>query len=179
MLNLMRNTLKTLIECKKFDRVLEKVKSNEFCFHSNVKFCLNVIKGWNNKRFPTDGSPQRWKWRTNQWIIRITCMVVWLLPLSTSCRVWRSPQQWSQLKILNPDSNFAKVKSVSLDLSITYLKAIQRGETILIEANTLRLGNKIAFLSVDIFNKNTNELVCHRKTHQISVETMISILFRI
>ena len=64
-----------------------------------------------------------------------------------------------KIEDLKADQTFVKVKSVSLDLSITYLKAIRRGETILIDANTLKFGRNIAFLSVEIFNKQTNELV--------------------
>ena len=54
---------------------------------------------------------------------------------------------------------FVKIPSVSLDLSITYLSGVQLGETIIIEANTLKCGKNIAFLSVDIINKQTKHLV--------------------
>lgn len=61
------------------------------------------------------------------------------------------------------DSRYSKVKSVSVDLSISYLNGIKKGETLVIEANTLKAGRTLAFLEVSIYNKNNNQLVATGK----------------
>jgi len=48
---------------------------------------------------------------------------------------------------------------VSINLSLSYLKGAQIGEEILVKAHTDRLTKKLAFLSVQIINKETGDLV--------------------
>ncbi|KAL5015844.1 hypothetical protein ScPMuIL_005433 [Solemya velum] len=43
---------------------------------------------------------------------------------------------------------------VSVDLSVSYMKAVKVGEDIIIDAKTLRQGKTLSFLTVDITNKN-------------------------
>lgn len=55
------------------------------------------------------------------------------------------------------------VAGVSVDLNITYLKAAKLGEDILIDAKTLKAGQNLAFLSVDIRNKADGSLIATGK----------------
>jgi acyl-coenzyme A thioesterase 13 len=63
----------------------------------------------------------------------------------------------------SPDEKMTRIASVSIELSISYMSPIKLGQTILIEANTLKYGKSIAFLNVDIFNKETLKLVANAK----------------
>lgn len=65
-------------------------------------------------------------------------------------------------KALNNES-FARIGSVSVELSLSYMSPVKIGETILIEANTLKYGRSLAFLNVNIFNKETLKLVANGK----------------
>ena len=46
------------------------------------------------------------------------------------------------------DPKYVKVKSVSVDLSISFMNGIKRGQTLVIDANTLKAGKTLAFLDV-------------------------------
>jgi len=48
---------------------------------------------------------------------------------------------------------------VSVNLSVSYLKGAQIGEEILVKAHTDRVAKKLAFLSVQIINKETGDLI--------------------
>lgn len=48
---------------------------------------------------------------------------------------------------------------VSLDLSVQYLSAIPEGSTIIIEAETVKKGQSVAFLSVQVMDKESNKLL--------------------
>uniref|UniRef100_A0A8C4QSY5 Acyl-coenzyme A thioesterase 13 n=1 Tax=Eptatretus burgeri TaxID=7764 RepID=A0A8C4QSY5_EPTBU len=48
---------------------------------------------------------------------------------------------------------------VSVDMNITYMKAAQEGETVMITADVLKQGRTLAFTSVDIMNKDTGHLI--------------------
>ncbi|KAG8235447.1 hypothetical protein J437_LFUL015795 [Ladona fulva] len=48
---------------------------------------------------------------------------------------------------------------VSVNMNINYLKPAFEGEEIVINANTLRAGKKLAYLSVDIKKKESGDLV--------------------
>ncbi|XP_050702977.1 acyl-coenzyme A thioesterase 13-like [Eriocheir sinensis] len=48
---------------------------------------------------------------------------------------------------------------VSVNMNISYMKSAKIGEEILINAETLKLGKTMAFLDVDITNKDTGALV--------------------
>ncbi|CAF1025729.1 unnamed protein product [Didymodactylos carnosus] len=52
---------------------------------------------------------------------------------------------------------------VSVDLSVSFLKAAKPGETIIIDAETIKLGKTLAFLNVELRNKKTNELIATGK----------------
>jgi acyl-coenzyme A thioesterase 13 len=56
-----------------------------------------------------------------------------------------------------------RIASVSIELSVSFMSPIKLGQTILIEANTLKYGKSIAFLNVDIFNKENHKLVANAK----------------
>ncbi|XP_002735754.1 acyl-coenzyme A thioesterase 13-like [Saccoglossus kowalevskii] len=43
---------------------------------------------------------------------------------------------------------------VSVDLNVTYMKAVKEGETISINAEVLKLGKRLAFTTCDISNEN-------------------------
>ncbi|VEN60186.1 unnamed protein product [Callosobruchus maculatus] len=49
--------------------------------------------------------------------------------------------------------------SVSVDMHMTYLKGAVVGDTIEIDARTTRVGKTLAFLEVDIRNKDTGDLL--------------------
>uniref|UniRef100_A0A914QX77 Thioesterase domain-containing protein n=1 Tax=Panagrolaimus davidi TaxID=227884 RepID=A0A914QX77_9BILA len=49
--------------------------------------------------------------------------------------------------------------AVTVDLSISYMNAVKLGETIIIEANTLKHGKKLAFLEAKVFRKSDNSIV--------------------
>ncbi|OTF77246.1 acyl-coenzyme A thioesterase-like protein [Euroglyphus maynei] len=53
--------------------------------------------------------------------------------------------------------------TVSVDLSLSFLAGVPEGRTIRLETETLRVGNKIAFLTGKIYEKDTNKLVVHCK----------------
>lgn len=48
---------------------------------------------------------------------------------------------------------------VSIDLSVQYFASILSGTTIVIEAETVKRGKSIAFLTVDILDKDTRKLM--------------------
>ncbi|CAD5117204.1 DgyrCDS6001 [Dimorphilus gyrociliatus] len=48
---------------------------------------------------------------------------------------------------------------VSVNMNISYLKAAPSNTTIVIDARTLRVGKRLAYLSVDVTNKETSELI--------------------
>uniref|UniRef100_A0A0P4WDA0 Thioesterase domain-containing protein n=1 Tax=Scylla olivacea TaxID=85551 RepID=A0A0P4WDA0_SCYOL len=48
---------------------------------------------------------------------------------------------------------------VSVNINVSYMKGAKTGEEILINAETLRVGKTMAFLDVDIINKETGDLV--------------------
>lgn len=52
-----------------------------------------------------------------------------------------------------------KSPSVSVDLIVSYLKAARVGDEIIVDARTLSAGKTLGFLTVDIRNKATNELL--------------------
>ncbi|XP_069941973.1 acyl-coenzyme A thioesterase 13 isoform X1 [Cherax quadricarinatus] len=51
------------------------------------------------------------------------------------------------------------VPGISVDISVTYLRAAKTGEEIMINAETLKIGRSLAFLSVDITNKESGALI--------------------
>ncbi|XP_023720534.1 acyl-coenzyme A thioesterase 13 isoform X2 [Cryptotermes secundus] len=51
------------------------------------------------------------------------------------------------------------VPGVTVDLHVSYMKAVADGETIVIDCSTLKAGRRLAFLSVEITKKQTGELV--------------------
>ncbi|XP_011214495.2 acyl-coenzyme A thioesterase 13 [Bactrocera dorsalis] len=48
---------------------------------------------------------------------------------------------------------------VSVDLHVTYLKAAKEGDTILVSANTIRAGKKLAFIECVLMQKNDGAIV--------------------
>lgn len=61
------------------------------------------------------------------------------------------------------DNGMTRIASVSVDLSVSYMSAVKPGQTIIIEAKTLKFGRSLAFLNVDILNKDTLKLVANGK----------------
>lgn len=51
------------------------------------------------------------------------------------------------------------VPGLSVDLNVSYLKAAKTGEEIIINAETLKAGKNLAFLSVYITNKESGDLI--------------------
>lgn len=61
-------------------------------------------------------------------------------------------------------------RGVSIDLSISFYNAAREGDNVEIEAVTKKAGKKIAFLEVDVRNKDTNKLLaCGRHTKYIGI----------
>lgn len=52
-----------------------------------------------------------------------------------------------------------ETRGVSIDLSVTYMTAAREGDNIEIEAITKKTGKKIAFLEVEVRNKDRNQLL--------------------
>ncbi|XP_013793379.1 acyl-coenzyme A thioesterase 13-like [Limulus polyphemus] len=52
-----------------------------------------------------------------------------------------------------------EVAGVSVDLNVTYLKGAKAGDELQVESSLLRAGRSMAFLSVDIRNKETGLLI--------------------
>ncbi|XP_041987525.1 acyl-coenzyme A thioesterase 13 [Aricia agestis] len=50
-------------------------------------------------------------------------------------------------------------RGVSIDLSISYLNAAREGDNIIVEAITRKLGKKVAFLEVEVRNKDKNQVL--------------------
>lgn len=48
---------------------------------------------------------------------------------------------------------------VSVHISVNYLKAAKEGDDVLIDANILRAGKKLAFLQCDLRHKTDNSLI--------------------
>ncbi|XP_076463014.1 acyl-coenzyme A thioesterase 13-like [Babylonia areolata] len=55
------------------------------------------------------------------------------------------------------------IPGVSIELSVSYIKAALPGETLLVEAQTSHMGGRLAFLTVDIKNKDTGALIAQGK----------------
>jgi len=53
--------------------------------------------------------------------------------------------------------------AVSVELSVSYLNPVKTGETIVIEAETIKQGKTIAFLDVKIRNKSNGKLIATGK----------------
>ena len=138
MVNLIRNTLKVLTESNKFDRVLNKV---QIVSASNGRLTAEM-----------EVTEESLNWSDSLHGGMTATLVDQLSSLALTTALVKEED-------LKTETNFAKVKSVSLDLSISYLNGVKKGETLLIEAKTLKFGKTIAFLCVDIFNKQTNQLV--------------------
>ncbi|XP_037777603.1 acyl-coenzyme A thioesterase 13-like [Penaeus monodon] len=51
------------------------------------------------------------------------------------------------------------VPGVSVNINVSYMKAATSGQEIVINAETLRVGRNLAFLSVDITNKESGALI--------------------
>lgn len=49
--------------------------------------------------------------------------------------------------------------TVSIDLTVSFLRKIVVGDEIVIDARTLSVGKRIGFLTVDIYNKATKQLL--------------------
>ncbi|XP_034839753.1 acyl-coenzyme A thioesterase 13-like [Maniola hyperantus] len=61
-------------------------------------------------------------------------------------------------------------RGVSIDLSISYLSGAKEGDNIEVEAVTRKLGKKIAFLEVEVRNKDKNQvLATGRHTKYVGV----------
>ncbi|KAM3968569.1 acyl-coenzyme A thioesterase 13 [Aphomia sociella] len=61
-------------------------------------------------------------------------------------------------------------RGVSIDLSVSYLTAAKEGDNILVEAVTRKTGKKVAFLEVEVRNKDNNQvLATGRHTKYIGV----------
>lgn len=66
-----------------------------------------------------------------------------------------------QIQMTNEPPKFG---SASVEMSISFMGPVRVGDTILIEAWTEKVGKNLAFLSVNIFNKNKdNQLVATGK----------------
>ncbi|XP_045614158.1 acyl-coenzyme A thioesterase 13 [Procambarus clarkii] len=48
---------------------------------------------------------------------------------------------------------------VSVDINVSYISAAKTGEEIIINAETLRVGRNLAFLNVDVINKESGALI--------------------
>ncbi|XP_026332560.1 acyl-coenzyme A thioesterase 13 isoform X1 [Hyposmocoma kahamanoa] len=56
-----------------------------------------------------------------------------------------------------------ETRGLSIDLSVTYLNAAKEGDKIEVEAVTRKVGRKIAFLDVELRNKDTNKVIATGK----------------
>ncbi|CAG2178956.1 unnamed protein product [Oppiella nova] len=138
---LMRNTLKTLVESNGFDRVLQQVNITS-ASKGRISAEMVVTEGSTNFSGRLHGG------MTATIVDQLSSLAL------TAALVTDSEQR---------EQHFAKVNSVSLDLSVQFLSGVQLGDTLLIEANALKCGKNIAFLSVDIYNKKSNQLVANGK----------------
>ncbi|XP_050361077.1 acyl-coenzyme A thioesterase 13 [Nymphalis io] len=50
-------------------------------------------------------------------------------------------------------------RGVSIDLSVSFMTAAREGDNVLVEAVTRKVGKKIAFLEVEVRNKDNNQLL--------------------
>lgn len=60
-------------------------------------------------------------------------------------------------------SRFVFTTALFFCSSFSFLKAAKKGETLLIDAETVKLGRTLAFLSVEFRNKKNNELLATGK----------------
>ncbi|XP_075991578.1 acyl-coenzyme A thioesterase 13-like [Anticarsia gemmatalis] len=56
-------------------------------------------------------------------------------------------------------NNHIETRGVSIDLSVTYMAAAREGDNIEVEAVTKKTGKKIAFLEVEVRNRDKNQLL--------------------
>jgi acyl-coenzyme A thioesterase 13 len=63
----------------------------------------------------------------------------------------------STLALALPDEDFKF--GVSVDMNLSYIKAAAIGQEILIDAKVLKRGRTLAFLEVELRNKETNDLL--------------------
>ena len=61
--------------------------------------------------------------------------------------------------LANDDPESFKKLGVSVNMSLEYLKAAKVGEEILVDAQLLKQGKSLAFLTAEIRNKETDELL--------------------
>uniref|UniRef100_A0AC35GNN1 Thioesterase domain-containing protein n=1 Tax=Panagrolaimus sp. PS1159 TaxID=55785 RepID=A0AC35GNN1_9BILA len=54
---------------------------------------------------------------------------------------------------------FTQQLGIATDMSFKYLNAAKLGDTIVIEANTLKRGKRLAFLEAKVFKKSDNKLL--------------------
>ncbi len=57
----------------------------------------------------------------------------------------------------------ARKPGVSVDMHLSYVKPAKLNETILIEANVLRAGTKLAYLTANVYLKDTDSLHLNKK----------------
>ncbi|CAG9558335.1 unnamed protein product [Danaus chrysippus] len=63
-----------------------------------------------------------------------------------------------------------ETRGVSIDLSISYMNAAREGDNVEVEAITRKLGKKVAFLEVEVRNKDKNQvLATGRHTKYVGV----------
>ena len=54
--------------------------------------------------------------------------------------------------------------SVSVELNLSYISAVKEGQTVVLETEAIKVGNKLAFLKGEIYNKSdSNKLVATGK----------------
>ncbi|WAQ94722.1 ACO13-like protein [Mya arenaria] len=74
-----------------------------------------------------------------------------------TCTLVDAVSTWALLGSEDP------VTGVSVDLNVSFMKGAKVGEDILIDAQTLKRGRRLAFLSVDITNKADGSLLAQGK----------------
>ncbi|CAG2116640.1 unnamed protein product [Medioppia subpectinata] len=160
----MRNTLKVLVESNRFDRVLQQV-SHVSTTGEEVVDIKSASKGRLTAHVIVTKEMTNWSDRLHGGMTATLVDQLSSLALTTALVTPEQQREgvFAKVNSVSFPFLFAKVNSVSLDLSITYLNGVQLGDTLLIEANALKCGKNIAFLSVDVFNQNTNQLVANGK----------------
>ncbi|CAK1588654.1 unnamed protein product [Parnassius mnemosyne] len=67
-------------------------------------------------------------------------------------------------------NDYVETRGVSIDLSVSYLNAAKEGDNVEVEATTRKVGKKIAFLEVEVRNKDNKQvLATGRHTKYIGV----------
>ncbi|XP_053207993.1 acyl-coenzyme A thioesterase 13-like [Panonychus citri] len=141
-LPVVRNLLKRRVENGNFDKILEKVTIVK-AGGGNLTAEVVIDKEHSNRSGGLHGA-----------FIATLVDVMSTLALASS-----------EVELISGDvADFSESASASVALNVTYIRPMTIGQTLLIECSTLNRGRTMAYLNVDLLNKDEGKLIA-RGTH--------------